>query len=164
MCKILNCQNIMLSKKFEGCSEKFEFRVDVPEVSIFLITPFCKKFQMKLAIFLQYFIHHKPFAKQYRATATVVAAPIFPKKTLLVPQSREYISDKSCLPILYFSFDLNFFSTEQSLSRIIYLFSWAIQIRCRTLHFVIRKTCYVTWKYDKIAPEIVSSAAASLDL
>ena len=52
VCKIIDCQNISLLIKLRGCRENFELLIDVTEVSIIMITQFCKQISIKINNFL----------------------------------------------------------------------------------------------------------------
>ena len=72
----------------------------------------------------------------------------------------------SCMfAIMAFLQNLKFFPMEQSVFRIIYRFSWAIQIHCLKSHCEIRKTYeifYRTLNYTKFYPVFVTSCSPIL--
>ena len=80
----------------------------------------------------------------YRATARTVSALIFPKKDLGVANGVGVYVQAPFVKITFFKVDLKCLPLGQSLSRIVYRFSWAIRIRCRKQHFEIRKLLVFT--------------------
>ena len=85
--------------------------------------------------FLERFISTQRCVEGFnRATARVVVAPNFPKKTQKdfsgTAGEGVYIRQQSFAKMTFFKVDLKCFPMEQSLSRMNYIFFWAVKIRC----------------------------------